>query len=146
METIYEIIRIKQVIKEDLLDAQIIKNPDDAADIANQYIGDDDREVFFVMCLNTKNRVVAVHRAHVGSLNSSIVHPREIFKSAILNNAASIVTAHQHPSQDLSPSQEDLHVNRRLMEVGKMLGIELLDNLIINASGKYKSMKESGNL
>ncbi|MDK0514319.1 JAB domain-containing protein [Enterococcus faecalis] len=64
-------------------------------------MGRDDREVFFVMCLNTRNNVVAVHRCHVGSLNASLVHPREVFKSAILNNAASVIVAHQHPSDDI---------------------------------------------
>jgi hypothetical protein len=84
------------------------------------------------MCLNTKNRVVAVHRCHVGSLNSSIVTPREVFKSAILNNCVSIIVSHQHPSQNCAPSDEDLAVTRRLVESGKILGIEVLDHLIVN--------------
>src|SRR5436309_6117594 len=88
----------------------IVRSPEDGAKIASQFIGDDDREVFFVMCLNTKNRVVAVHRCHVGSLNASIVSPREVFKSAILNNSASIIVSHQHPSQNVEPSREDIEV------------------------------------
>src|SRR5699024_12565925 len=66
----------------------MIKGPQDGAEIASRFIGRDDREVFFVMCLNPKNHVVAVHRCHIGSVNASIVHPREVFKSVILNNAA----------------------------------------------------------
>ena len=95
-------------------------------------------------CLNTRNNVVAVHRCHVGSLNSSIVHPREVFKSAILNNAASIVIAHQHPSQDTTPSMEDINVTKRLSEAGKLLGIEVLDHLVVNNESKFTSLKEKG--
>src|SRR5690554_3213141 len=97
METILEIVRIEQIIRkaEEGVD-YIISSPEDDGKIASRFI---DREVFFVMCLNTKNNVVAVHRCHVGSLNSTLIHPREVFKSAILNNAASVIVAHQ-PSGD----------------------------------------------
>lgn len=96
------------------------------------------------MCLNTKNNVVAVHRCHVGSLNSSIVHPREVFKSAILNNAASVIVAHQHPSGDIKPSMEDINVTKRLVEAGKLLGIEVLDHLVVNSDKSFTSLKERG--
>ena len=89
-----------------------------------------------------KNHVIAVHRCHVGSLNSSIVHPREVFKSAILNNAASIIVAHQHSSGDTTPSMEDVNVTKRLVEAGRLLGIEVLDHLIVNNTNKYTSLKE----
>jgi len=102
METIYEVIRIEQIIREAEEGVDYgIRSPEDGANIASRFIGRDDREVFFVMCLNTKNNVIAVHRCHIGSLNSSIVHPREVFKSAILNNAASVIFSHQHPSGDV---------------------------------------------
>lgn len=124
METIFEIIRIEQIIREaDEGVNYIIRSPEDGAKIALRFIGRDDREVFFVMCLNTKNNVIAVHRCHVGSLNSSLVHPREVFKSAILNNASSVIVAHQHPSGDVTPSMEDINVTRRLVEAGKLLGL-----------------------
>lgn len=144
METIYEIQRIKQVVSEIETNKYIIRSPEDGADIARQFIGDDDREVFFVMCLNTKNHVIAVHRAHVGSLNASIVHPRDVFKAAIMNNSASIVVSHQHPSGDPQPSQEDIHITRRLTEAGRILGIELLDHIIIGDNNKKVSLKERG--
>jgi DNA repair protein RadC len=147
MKTIYEVVRIKQVIKEvEASEKFVIRSPQDAADVAAQFIGDDDREVFFVMCLNTKNQVVAVHRCHVGGLNASIVMPREVFKSAILNNSASIIVSHQHPSQDVTPSREDIEVTSRLVECGKILGIEVLDHLIINTKAKYYSLKENARL
>jgi DNA repair protein RadC len=143
MEKIYEIQRIKQVVQE--VEARhIIRCPEDAARVAAHFIGDDDREVFFVMCLNTKNEVVAVHRCHIGSLNASIVHPREVFKAAILNNAASIIVAHQHPSGDVTPSKEDVEMTRRLAEAGRILGIEVLDHLVINYKAEYTSLKERG--
>ena len=145
METILEIVRIEQIIceaEEGVND--MIKGPQDGAEIASRFIGRDDREVFFVMCLNTKNHVVAVHRCHVGSLNSSIVHPREVFKSAILNNAASVIVAHQHPSGDITPSMEDINVTKRLVEAGKLLGIEVLDHLVVNNDNSFTSLKERG--
>lgn len=145
METILEIVRIEQIICEAEEDVNyMIKGPQDGAEIASRFIGRDDREVFFVMCLNTKNHVVAVHRCHIGSLNASIVHPREVFKSAILNNAASVIVAHQHPSGDITPSMDDINVTKRLVEAGKLLGIEMLDHLVVNNEGKFTSLKEKG--
>src|SRR5690625_6412061 len=145
METILEIVRIEQVVceAEEGVD-YIVRSPEDGAKIACRFIGRDDREVFFVMCLNTKNNVVAVHRCHIGSLNGSLVHPREVFKSAILNNAASVIVAHQHPSGDITPSMEDINVTKRLAEAGKLLGIEVLDHLVVNNEGKFTSLKERG--
>jgi DNA repair protein RadC len=147
MEKVYEIQRIKQVIQEvEGGEQYIVRTPEDGAKVAAQFIGDEDREVFFVMCLNTKNRVVAIQRCHVGGLNASLVAPREVFKSAILNNSASIIVSHQHPSQDITPSREDIDVTKRLVEDGKVLGIEVLDHIVVNASADYYSMKEKGHL
>lgn len=147
METIYEVVRIKQVIKEVEADETFfIRSPQDGAKVAAHFIGDDDREVFFVMCLNTKNQVVAVHRCHVGGLNMSLVVPREVFKSAIMNNSASIIVSHQHPSQNTIPSSEDLQVTARLVECGRILGIEVLDHIIVNAKAEFYSLKEKGDM
>ena len=122
----------------------IIRSPEDGAKIASRFIGHDDREVFFVMCLNTKNNVIAVHRCHVGSLNASLVHPSEVFKSAILNNASSVIVAHQPPNGDIAPSKEDINVTKRLAEAGKLLGIEVLDHLVVNSDTSFTSLKERG--
>ena len=147
METVYEVVKIKQVIKEVEADETfIVRSPGDGAKVAARFIGDEDREVFFVMCLNTKNQVVAIHRCHVGGLNMSVVVPREVFKSAILNNSASIIVSHQHPSQNVNPSSEDISVTARLVECGRILGIEMLDHLIVNAKAEYYSMKENGDM
>lgn len=98
LEKIFEVVRIKQVTAETDAVREVIRSPENAAAVATKYIGDEDREVFLVLVLNTKNEVIAVHRCHIGSINASVVHPREVFKSAILNNGACIIVAHNHPS------------------------------------------------
>lgn len=143
MQTLYEIQRIKQVIQEESSKRHTIRKPEDGAETGRRFIGEDDREVFLVMCLNVKNQVMAVHRAHVGSLNASVVRPADVFKAAILNNAASIIVCHQHPSGNSSPSREDIEVTRRLVEAGRMINIEVLDHLIIGQD-EFTSLKEKG--
>lgn len=147
LEKIYEVVAIKQMRRKSTKgfkpEELVIRCPEDAYKVANKFIGDYAREVVLVMMLNTKNVVTAVHIAHIGSLNSSIVHPREVFQAAILNNAASIIVAHQHPSGDPTPSREDINVTKRLVEAGTIIGIEVLDHVIVGY-GKYFSLKEKG--
>lgn len=146
LKPIFEVVRIKQVIRklEEPFTTYTIRSPQDAKELAIAQIGDEDREVFLVMMLNTKNQVIGLHRAHVGSLNASIVHPREVMKPAILNNAASIIVSHQHPSGNPSPSREDIEVTKRLVDAGQILGIEVLDHVIVSYTGEYVSLKEKG--
>lgn len=145
MDSVLEIVRIKQVVKKRkagyLLES--IKSPEDAAKMAMKEIGDEDREVFLVFVLNVKMQVIAIHRCHVGSLSASVVHPREVMKAAILNNGSSIVVFHNHPSMVTTPSSEDIEVTKRLVEVGHIMGIELLDHIIIGGTS-YLSLKEKG--
>lgn len=147
MEVIKEIVRIKQIVEErDIRQLQInINSPLTAKEIATHFIGDDDREVFLVMCLNTKNQVNAVHRASIGAISSAIVHPREVFKVAFYNNANTILLAHNHPSGDVTPSSEDVEVTKLLVESGKILGIEVLDHIIVSPN-RYYSFKEQGRM
>lgn len=91
-----------------------------------------DKEAFVVAFLNTKNRVIDHEVVSVGTINSSIVHPREVFRNAIINKANAVILCHNHPSGDLTPSTEDINITRRLKETGKLLGIQVLDHLIIN--------------
>ncbi len=97
------------------------------------------------MYLNTKNQVLHKKTVFIGSLNASIVHPREVYKEALRRSAASIICIHNHPSGDPSPSREDIEVTKRLNECGKILGIDLLDHLIIGEN-KFVSLKEKGYL
>lgn len=94
-------------------------------------LGDTDREQFLVLCLNARNALLGYNVVSVGSLNASIVHPREVFKPATLMNAASIVLGHNHPSGDPSPSREDQEVTRVLNEAGRLLDVPLHDHVIV---------------
>jgi DNA repair protein RadC len=121
----------------------VIRSPEDGA----KYVMEDMRflsqEHFVCLYLNTKNQVIHRKTVFIGSLNASIVHPREVFKEAIKRSAASIICAHNHPSGDPTPSREDIEVTKRLVECGRMIGIELLDHLIIG-DRKFVSLKEKG--
>ena len=100
-------------------------------------------EVFILITLNTKNIVTGYFEVHRGTINTSLVHPREVFKRALLNNASNIMVAHNHPSGDPNPSKEDLQITERLKEAGNLLGINLLDHIIVG-DDKYISLKEKG--
>ncbi len=93
-----------------------------------------DREHFVVCCLDSGLKIIAVNVVSVGSLNLAIVHPREVFKAAILANACSVILAHNHPSGDPTPSREDITLSQRLREAGEILGIKVLDSLVIGES------------
>ncbi|WP_271400350.1 JAB domain-containing protein [Salinicoccus roseus] len=120
-----------------------IRSPEEGLNIVQNLISDSDREHFIVIALNTKNQPTSMEIAHIGSLNTCVVHPREIFKSAILSNAACIFLAHNHPSQNTSPSTEDITMTKRLVEAGNLLGIEVIDHIIVNNNDEYFSMKEN---
>lgn len=121
-----------------------ISSPSDAAKIARNFLLESDREQLIVICLDTKNQPTAINVVSVGTLSSSLVHPREVFKPAILSNSASIILSHNHPSGDCTPSSEDISVTTRIKESGKILGIELLDHIIIGDMDRYVSVKEKG--
>lgn len=102
-----------------------------------------DREHFVVLHLDGKNRVIAQETISIGSLNQSIVHPREVFKGAVLNSSAAIIAVHNHPSGDPAPSAEDKGITGRLKDAGGILGIRLLDHVIVGGN-KYFSFLEGG--
>ncbi|MGC5776631.1 DNA repair protein RadC [Paenibacillus pabuli] len=118
-----------------------IRKPQDAADLFRQFLGEYDREVFSILCLNAKNEPTAIHTVSTGTLNASLVHPRETFKLAILANSAAIVACHNHPSGDPNPSSQDVELTERLRDSGCLLGIELLDHIILG-NESFISMKE----
>lgn len=120
-----------------------IHSPEDGYTLIKQFLGDLDREAFVVVSLDTKNQPTNITLAHLGSLNSSLIHPREVMKTAILSNAASILIGHNHPSGHSEPSQEDIHVTKRLKDVGDLLGISLLDHIILG-DDCFTSLKNKG--
>lgn len=124
----------------------IVRSPEDGAEYLRGILQDRTQEHLVVMFLNTKNMVIKHKTVFVGSLDASIVHPREIFREAVRLSSATIIVAHNHPSGDPTPSQEDIRVTKRLVEAGRIMGIELLDHIIVGEGHKYTSLKEKGYL
>lgn len=120
-----------------------IRSPEDAANFLMQDMTSLQQEHFVVLFLNVKNQILHKKTIFVGSLNASIVHPREIFREAVKRSAASIICAHNHPSGVPTPSPEDIDVTTRLYEAGKIVGVDLLDHVIIG-DHQFISMKEKG--
>lgn len=130
------------LVRDDKIETEtkFINSPDDVNKIVQSYLNGVDREHFVVLLLNRKNGIIGINTVSVGDLSSSIVHPREVFKPAIVAGAASIIVAHNHPSGDPAPSRDDINVTTRLKEAGDILGINVLDHIIIG-DGCYISLK-----
>lgn len=125
----------------------LIKSPGDVLTL----MGDlrlSTQEVFAVITLNTKNRMIGRHVITIGIADGSLAHPREVFRRAIMDNAVALVLVHNHPSGDTTPSTQDLHVTRQLVEAGKIIGIQVLDHVIVGddtaGAPKALSLRESG--
>lgn len=101
-----------------------------------------DREHFVVLLLDGKNRIVGFNVVSIGSLTAALVHPREVFKAAILSNAAALILVHNHPSGDPTPSAEDRAITERLRQVGELVGIRVLDHVVIGDEGQFVSLAE----
>ena len=119
-----------------------IKTPDDVY-VALKHLRYYDREHFISLYLNTRNMIIGIETVSVGSLDSNVVHPREVLKGAILASAAGIILGHNHPSGDVTPSEDDKKITKRIKEACELISIELLDHIIIG-DGDYLSMKERG--
>ena len=119
-----------------------IETPFDAYVLLKNFLEDSDREKLLVVCLDTKNQPINICTVSVGTLNSSLVHPREVFKTAILSNSNQIMLAHNHPSGISAPSNEDKAMTSRIKDAGVILGIELIHHIIIG-SNEYFSFKEN---
>lgn len=138
------IVQVKLVREKSMLyKDRKIRSPHDSYELFRDFLGDVDREHFVVLCLDVKNQPTCIQTVHIGSLNSSIVHPREVLKPALLSNAASIIVAHNHPSGNSTPSPEDIDVTKRLEEACAILGISLLDHIIVCTS-EFCSLNEKG--
>jgi DNA repair protein RadC len=125
---------------------KILKVPREAAEFLRPILEREPVEVFVVVCLTTKHRVIGYHELGRGTVDSVLVHPREVYKIALLSNAASILVGHVHPSGDPSPSMEDLELTGRLLKAGGVMGIPLVDHIVIGHDGTYYSFKEGGRL
>lgn len=121
----------------------VVRSPDDVAALLLPRFRFETREHFVAVLLSTKNHVLKTPIISIGSLNASIVHPRELFREAINASAASVILAHNHPSGDPTPSPEDISLTRKLTEAGQLLDIPVLDHIVLG-DGKYVSFKEKG--
>lgn len=111
--------------------------PRDAAVVIDRLIGDADREHFVALYLNARHEITHAHVVSCGTVQSAPVHPREVFKGALLANASAIVVGHNHPSGDVNPSPEDERIVDRLRSAGELMGVEVLDSLIVGPSGRF---------
>lgn len=144
LETILEVVRVKQEVMERPVEYRTgMISSSYAGNFGIREIGDEASEVVLVVVLNMKNEINAIHRVFTGSLNTSVAHPREIFRTAIINNGAKIMLFHNHPSGDTEPSEADFAFTRRVIDCGDMLGIEVIDHIII-ADNEYLSLREQG--
>ena len=140
------IVNVKLIKKKSILySPRTVSIPEDIVRLVRNEIEDKDRECCLVVCLTAKNEPINIHTLSIGSLSSSIVHPREVFKVGILANDYSIVLIHNHPSGDSTPSKEDEQITARIKEASKILGIPLIDHIIVG-DGEHTSLKELGYL
>lgn len=120
-----------------------VTSPETVADTYMSEMRYLEQEQFRIICLDTKNQIVAEPVMSIGTVNASLVHPREVFIEALRQNAVNIILMHNHPSGDPTPSREDKNITRRLQEAGELLGVKVLDHIIIG-DGRYCSLKAQG--
>lgn len=132
-----------RVVRSGLPPRRFIRTADDAYQVLRPLARGHDREHFWRLDLDSRRRLIGCELVSVGSLDASIVHPREVFKGALLNNAHSVMVAHNHPSQDLRPSQADRRTTRQLLFVACMLQMDLVDHLVLG-DDRYFSFKKAG--
>lgn len=139
----FEIARRLEVFSEDAKPK--IASPEDVYKRIYPKLREQKKEMFIELCLDTKNQIIKEDTISIGSLNANIVHPREVFKVALAESAAHIIVAHNHPSGDPTPSREDIEITKKLIEAGKIIGIDVLDHVIIGDK-RHFSMKEAGHI
>jgi len=119
---------------------RVLKSPEDVAAEMRSRLKGKKKEHFWVICLDTRNRLINCKPVSIGSLDTSIVHPREVFKEAVSSSAASVIFVHNHPSGDPEPSKEDVELTKRLVKAGEIVGIDVLDHIIV-CDKSYLSLK-----
>ena len=121
----------------------LVKTPEDVAGVVGRRLRDKKKEHFLALLLDSRNRLIKVSEVSIGSLDTSIVHPREVFKEALSVSAASVIFVHNHPSGDLTPSEDDIKLSKRLAQAGEIMGIDVLDHIIV-AGKNSLSLKRQG--
>ena len=121
----------------------VVKTPEDVAGLVRGRLKGKKKEYFLVLLLDTRGQLIKIAEISVGSLDTSIVHPREVFKEAISASAASAIFAHNHPSGDPEPSEDDIKLTEKLAQAGEIIGIDVLDHIIIGDK-RYLSLKGQG--
>jgi len=141
IKAVYETMTIRDTITNYISPGSRYTSPDQIFDTF-QFLRNETKEYFIAIHLDGKNRIICIDQVSVGSLNQSIVHPREVFKTSLLSSAAAIILLHNHPSGDPTPSREDMEITKRLREAGDLLGIRILDHIVIGDT--YISFVERG--
>ena len=118
--------------KEAIYGPKTITSPEELASVVKRFLADTDREVFLTVNFSKANTINSIYIVSIGSLDRAIVHPREVFKAAILANASSIALVHNHPSGSLNPSEEDIQITKKLVQCGEMLNIKVIDHIIVS--------------
>ncbi|MNO32464.1 hypothetical protein D3C76_224540 [compost metagenome] len=141
----YSMALVRESSKVYEVDKQI-ESPSDASQVIHSLLDVDSLHVenFGILTLDTKNNVIGFHILQIGSLNASVASPRNVFQAALLNNAASFIMFHNHPSGDPTPSNEDIEITNRITEIGNLMGIEALDHIIVANGKRYQSIREYG--
>jgi len=134
-------LKTELAVREAAIDGTLLTNPEQVEAYMGGLKGAQ-QECFVVIALNTKNRVIKKHLISLGTLNSSLVHPREVFRTLIQSNAAAWICCHNHPSGDPMPSAEDIRITKQLIQAGEVMGIRMLDHVIIGNSAL--SLREAG--
>jgi DNA repair protein RadC len=142
IRAVYELMEVREDLAAYLPPDRRYTSPEQISKIFS-FLLTEAKEYFFTMHMDGKNRISCIDCVSVGSLNQSIVHPREVFKTALLSSAAAIILVHNHPTGDPSPSSEDIAITRRLKESGEIIGIKVLDHVIVG-KGEYLSFVERG--
>ncbi len=142
IKAVYETLTVKDCVANYLKTGSRFTTPSQVYETFS-FLMRETKEMFLTLHLDGKNRIIAMDMVSVGSLNQSIVHPREVFKTACLSNAAAVILAHNHPTGDPTPSNEDISITRRLKEAGELMGIKVLDHIIVGDGG-YLSFVERG--
>lgn len=140
-----KVVNVRLVESHSLYSEKVLNSPEAVEEIVANEFKNYDREVFAVINLNNKLKPININICSMGTLNSALINPREVFKSSTLSNAASFIAVHNHPSGDITPSREDIAITKRLIQCGDILDIKMIDHLVIGAgNGKIYSFKEEG--